>query len=162
MKAVFTSMVELELLKQHCHHYQQQLSFSTQSLSTLYYALYDNPNRTIEITKMGWTIKSSNENIIFNINKEINNTLLTIRPIRYYQCLLEIVKYPKQSLLELTPDDIFDKFMKLTNIKNEDEQLLIKVYIISLFIPEIPHYMLIPRRTVMVSKVISIQADKIY
>ena len=37
--------------------------------------------------------------------------------------------------------------MKLTNIKNEDEKLLVMVYIISLFIPEIPHYMLIPYGT---------------
>ena len=37
--------------------------------------------------------------------------------------------------------------MQLTNLKNGDDQLLVKVYIISLFIPEIPHYMLIPYGT---------------
>ena len=46
-----------------------QTSFTTPPLSALYYALYDNQNRIIEITKAGWTIKSSSENLIFNINK---------------------------------------------------------------------------------------------
>ena len=54
---------------------------------------------------------------------------------------------PQTEPLKAYPNDIFDKFMQLTNIKNEDDQLLVKVYIISLFIPEIPHYMLIPYGT---------------
>jgi hypothetical protein len=35
--------------------------------------------------------------------------------------------------------DIFDKFMRLTNIAIEDEKILLKVYIVTLFIPLIQH-----------------------
>jgi hypothetical protein len=36
------------------------------------------------------------------------------------------------------PSDIFDQFMNLINVKGEDNKLLLKCYIISLFYPEIP------------------------
>jgi hypothetical protein len=36
------------------------------------------------------------------------------------------------------PSGIFDKFMSLVNVKGEDNQLLLKCYIISLFYPDIP------------------------
>ena len=36
------------------------------------------------------------------------------------------------------PHDIFDQFMNLINVKDEDNKLLLKCYIIALFIPEIP------------------------
>jgi hypothetical protein len=39
--------------------------------------------------------------------------------------------------------DIFDKFLELTNLKEDQDRILLKVYIVSLFIPEIPHAMLI-------------------
>ena len=39
-------------------------------------------------------------------------------------------------------DGVFDKFIGLTNIKEQQDRLLLKVYIISLFIPEIAHVML--------------------
>jgi hypothetical protein len=38
--------------------------------------------------------------------------------------------------------DIFDRFMNLTNIKNEDDKKLLKVYIVSLIIPDIQHVIL--------------------
>jgi hypothetical protein len=34
--------------------------------------------------------------------------------------------------------DVFDRFMDLMNIKGEDERLLVKGYIVSLFYPDIP------------------------
>jgi hypothetical protein len=39
--------------------------------------------------------------------------------------------------------DIFDKFVQLTNLKEDQDRILLKVYIVSLFIPDIPHAMLI-------------------
>jgi hypothetical protein len=39
--------------------------------------------------------------------------------------------------------NIFDKFLQLTNLKDNQDRILLKVYIISLFIPDIPHAMLI-------------------
>ncbi|MGC2599561.1 MAG: hypothetical protein WA395_15690 [Nitrososphaeraceae archaeon] len=45
----------------------QQSPQQQQQLSRIYYALYHNQNRIIEITKTEWTIRSASENIIFNI-----------------------------------------------------------------------------------------------
>lgn len=39
--------------------------------------------------------------------------------------------------------DIFDKFLELTNLKRDQDRILLKAYIVSLFIPDIPHTMLI-------------------
>ena len=39
--------------------------------------------------------------------------------------------------------DVFDKFMELTNLKQDQDRILLKVYIVSLFVPDIPHGMLI-------------------
>src|SRR6188474_2283619 len=39
--------------------------------------------------------------------------------------------------------NIFDKFLELTNLKQDQDRILLKVYIVSLFIPDIPHAMLI-------------------
>ncbi len=39
--------------------------------------------------------------------------------------------------------DIFDKFIQLTNLKEDQDRILLKAYIVSLFIPDIPHAMLI-------------------
>ena len=38
--------------------------------------------------------------------------------------------------------DIFDRFLQLTNLKKEEDRILLKVYIISLFIPNIQHVIL--------------------
>ena len=39
--------------------------------------------------------------------------------------------------------NIFDRFLQLTNLKEDQDRMLLKVYIVSLFIPDIPHAMLI-------------------
>jgi hypothetical protein len=38
--------------------------------------------------------------------------------------------------------DIFDRFLQLTNLKKEEDRFLLKVYIVSLFIPNIQHVIL--------------------
>jgi hypothetical protein len=38
--------------------------------------------------------------------------------------------------------EIFDRFLQLTNLKKEEERILLKVYIVSLFIPNIQHVIL--------------------
>ena len=119
---------------------------SQQQLTKIYYALYDNQNRIIEITKTDWTIKSSSENIIFN-NNDNKQCFSQKRPYPLLPIFIKNSEIPQVEPIRNYPINIFDTFMKLTNIKNEDEQLLIKVYIVSLFIPEIPHYMLIPYGT---------------
>jgi hypothetical protein len=39
--------------------------------------------------------------------------------------------------------DVFDRYLQLTNLKEDQDRILLKVYIVSLFIPDIPHAMLI-------------------
>jgi hypothetical protein len=39
--------------------------------------------------------------------------------------------------------NIFDRFLQLTNLKEDQDRILLKVYVVSLFIPDIPHAMLI-------------------
>ena len=78
-----------------------QTSFKTPPLSVLYYALYDNQNRIVEITKAGWTIKFASDNLIFDINKK-QHLLQKIHLGQYYRFSLKIVKYLKQSLQEHT------------------------------------------------------------
>jgi hypothetical protein len=39
--------------------------------------------------------------------------------------------------------NIFDRFLQLTNLNEDQDRILLKVYILSLFIPDIPHAMLI-------------------
>lgn len=36
-------------------------------------------------------------------------------------------------------DDIFDRFLSLTNLKTDEDRILLSVYIITMFIPDIPH-----------------------
>ena len=66
------------------------------------------------------------------VNSETPNPLFT----RYNQ------------VSQVAPDksyqpDIFDRFLQLTNLKEEKDRILLKVYIVSLFIPEIPHVILV-------------------
>jgi hypothetical protein len=39
-------------------------------------------------------------------------------------------------------EDIFDRFLQLTNLKEEEDRILLSVYIVTLFIPDIPHIVL--------------------
>jgi len=83
--------------------------------------LGDKEWRYVEITSKGWKIKE--EPIIF------------FRRYKHQKPIFKIhIGKRKYSL---------DDFIKLINIKNEDEKLLLKVYIVSLLIPDIPHPILI-------------------
>ena len=95
----------------------------------------------MEITKAGWTIKSTSDNLIFDINKNQHTTENSSRSL--LPLCIKDSEIPQAEPSRAYPNDIFDKFIQLTNMKNQHDQLLVKVYIISLFIPEIPHYMLI-------------------
>lgn len=93
-----------------------------------YYDLTNLNYEAIEITSAGW--KVANNLIIF---RRFNNQLAQVYPSREY------------------PPDIFDRFMKLmlsSNVENEDTRkeyiLLLKCYIICLFVPEISKAVLMP------------------
>jgi hypothetical protein len=85
--------------------------------NTIYYDL-TNPNwQVVKLTvEDGWAI-DKNSPIIF---RRYSNQQPQVYPVRDY------------------PSDIFERFMNLINIKDEENKLLLKCYIIALFIPEIP------------------------
>ncbi len=82
--------------------------------------LYDltNPEwQVVRVTVTGWDIEYAP--VVFT---RYSNQIPQVYPSKEY------------------PPDIFDRFMDLLNIKDsEDNKLLFKVYIISLFYPEIQH-----------------------
>ena len=93
---------------------------------TIYYDLSDEKNRCVKITKDGWKILDNQIDVLF----------------RRYNHLKPQVE-PKISLADIDDTDskMFDEFMSLFNMKNKenkDNKLLLKCYIISLFIPDIP------------------------
>jgi hypothetical protein len=91
---------------------------------TFFYDLTDSNWTAVKITPQGWTIE--------------NNLPIIFR--RYNNQLPQVIPNSSQSSF-LTMDDkddtILDKFIRLLNVKDDDNKLLLKCYIISLFIPEI-------------------------
>ncbi|MGC1932636.1 MAG: hypothetical protein WA667_26990 [Candidatus Nitrosopolaris sp.] len=81
--------------------------------TTISYDLTNKEWKAIKITPEGWTIEKAR--IIFRRH----NTQPQVYPSRDY------------------PPDIFDRFLKLLNVKGEKTKLLVKCYIIALLIPEI-------------------------
>jgi hypothetical protein len=82
---------------------------------TIYYDLTDKDWSIIEITKDGWNVQDAP--IIF---RRYSNQQPQVYPRREHR------------------PDIFEQFMNLINVKGEDNKLLLKCYIISLFYPDIP------------------------
>ena len=101
---------------------------------TLYYDLANKTRQVIKITENGWSIQES------------PNAPITFR--RYSQTKAQVT--PERNYAP----DIFDQFMRLINVKITDKdgneivdktnnlRLLMKCYIISLFIPDIPQAIL--------------------
>jgi hypothetical protein len=91
----------------------------------IYYDMADEKWRCIRIriTKEGWKLVSKVPSPLFVRYNQARQS----EPDRNYEA------------------SIFDRFLDLTNIKSEDEQnkLLVKVYIVSLLIPDVPHVMLV-------------------
>ncbi|MFL6378716.1 MAG: bifunctional DNA primase/polymerase, partial [Nitrososphaeraceae archaeon] len=85
------------------------------------YDLTDEKWRYVRITKDGWQLKDDDASILFARHKQVAQVLPDIN----YE------------------PDVIDKLIGLTNVKDDKDKLLLKVYIISLFIPDIAHVMLI-------------------
>ncbi|HEX9319982.1 MAG TPA: hypothetical protein VF884_13700 [Nitrososphaeraceae archaeon] len=75
--------------------------------------------RCVRISNEGWQIVNESPGIFVKYNQ-----IPQVEPEREYE------------------STIFDKLITLTNTKDTD-RLILKVYIVSLFIPNIPHAMLI-------------------
>ena len=83
---------------------------------TFFYDLTNSKWSVIRITPSGWSVVEKDIPILF---KRYANQQSQVNPSSEYS------------------NDIFDKFMELINIQDEDTKLLLKCYIISLFIPDI-------------------------
>ena len=84
----------------------------------IYYDLGDTGRHVVEITENRWSIEDSMD--------------VPIMFRRYSNQLAQVIPSPDY------PPDIFDQFMSLININDESTKLILKCYIISLFIPGIP------------------------
>ena len=93
---------------------------------TICYDSTDEYWRHIRVSKNGWKIMENNGHDDNNnpIFVRYNTQNPQVEPSRDYE------------------PGIFDSFFKLTNVKNEDDIRLLKVYIVSLFIPDIPKVIL--------------------
>jgi hypothetical protein len=87
----------------------------------IFYDLTNDSWSCVKITPQGWQVEDKTPIPMFT---------------RYNQT-------PQVSPLREYPADIFDQFLSLTNLKRVDDKLLLMVYIVTLFIPDIPHAMLV-------------------
>ena len=92
---------------------------------TFYYDLTNSNWSAVKITPLGWTIEI-NPPILF---RRYANQLPQVNPI--------LPSSPSFLTIDDKDDTILDKFIDLLNVKDNDNKLLLKCYIISLFIPEI-------------------------
>ena len=84
-------------------------------IDIIYYDLANKDWSVVKITENGWQIEKSP--ILF---RRYSSTGTQVIPSREY------------------PKDIFDQFINLINIKGDQQKLLLKCYVISLFFPDIP------------------------
>jgi DNA polymerase elongation subunit (family B) len=87
----------------------------------IYYDLSDPLWRCIKITLQGWEIIQEAPVLFIRFNQKAQ-----AEPDRNY------------------PSNIFDKYLDLMHIKSSDQRLLIKVWTVAAFIPDIPHPISIP------------------
>jgi putative DNA primase/helicase len=93
-------------------------------------------------------VASHNGDIFYDLTNEKWQCVRITR--EYWQLLDEapstmFMRYNQTS--QVQPDcsyepDIFERFLELTNLKKEEDRILLKVYVISLFIPNIQHVIL--------------------
>ena len=89
----------------------------------IYYDMTDSPWRIVEISTDGWKIINGHGTEVPILFKRHNQTP-QIEPVHIYN------------------HSIFEQFVHLTNIRDEDQKQLLEVYIISLLIPDIDHVIL--------------------
>jgi len=89
---------------------------------SVYYDLTDSKNRCVKITADGWKVVDTQTEVLF----------------RKYNHLSSQVEPMIIDNMDTMDGKILDEFMTIFNIKGEDNKLLLKCYIISLFIPDIP------------------------
>jgi hypothetical protein len=97
---------------------QLRVSKPNDNNSTYYYDLTNKSWQAVKITQNGWGIEdSANTPIMFVRHR---NQIAQVLPSKQYS------------------SDILDRFVSILNVKDDDSKLLLKCYVISLFIPAIP------------------------
>ncbi len=92
----------------------------TSNNKTIYYDLTNGKGDVVAITKDGWSIKKSTDVPVMFERRSIQRTQINPSPSGGY------------------PQDIFEQFMDLLNVRKDgNDRLLLMCYIISLFIPKI-------------------------
>src|SRR5918994_7664703 len=86
----------------------------------IYYDMSNQRWQCVKISEQGWEIANTPGPMFIRYNQTPQ-----IEPDRNYE------------------PDIFDRFLQLTNLKEDQDRILLKVYIVSLFIPDIPHAKLV-------------------
>jgi hypothetical protein len=103
---------------------------SSDTTDTIIYDLSDEKNRCIKVTKDGWEIVENQSQVLF---RRYNHLQAQIEPLK---------KMSLTDNIDATDSKMFDEFISIFNIKNKvgikDNILLLKCYLISLFIPDIP------------------------
>jgi hypothetical protein len=99
---------------------------NNQTRNELYYHMSDEKNRSVKITSSGWTILENQTDVLF---REYDHQVPQVEPILFGR--------------SDSQDDPLNDFIELFNIKNKNDRLLLKCYIISLFIPDFPNVVLI-------------------
>jgi hypothetical protein len=83
----------------------------------IYYDMTDDKWQYVRISKDGWELVEETPIPLFSRHKQISQA----EPDRDYE------------------EDIFDRFLQLSNLKEDGDRVLLSVYIVTLFIPDIPH-----------------------
>ena len=86
----------------------------------IYYDMTDEKSSVVEISPGAWNIVSSNDSSMPILFRRYNQ-VAQVEPCRNYD------------------NDIFNQFIDLTNVKDKRHKQLLKVYIVSLLIPDIDH-----------------------
>jgi hypothetical protein len=97
----------------------------------IYYDLSDSKRRCIKITDNSWNIVDNQIEVLFRRYRHLSPQ---IEPINV---LSNNDDDNMDDNIDNTDNTILDKFIDLLNVKDDDNKLLLKCYIISLFIPEI-------------------------
>ena len=106
-------------------------------------AVYDGQRRTLHLRVGGLTDQNQNDAIYYDLaNKDWSVVKITENGWQIEKSLILFRRYSSTGIQVIPskecPENIFDQFIDLINIKHDRLKLLLKCYIISLFFPDIP------------------------